>query len=56
MRVRLTRWAYRPTAPADVAHGIMRLVVLALAAGVVALLASGVPSHMFAAAVVAVAR
>lgn len=55
MRARLSRWALSPRTPALVAQRVAQLVVLALAAAVVALLASGLPSHVFAAAVVAVA-
>lgn len=56
MRARVTRLAMSPRTPQLVAQRIMEGGAVAIAAGTVALLASGVPSHLFAAAVVAVAR
>lgn len=55
MRSRITRWALSPRTPQLVAHKLSELTVLAAAAGSLALVASGLPGHLLATVVVAVA-
>lgn len=52
MRTRLTRWAMSPRTPQAIAHRLTEAAALLLTAAVVALLASGLPGHLFAAGLV----